>query len=232
MKEISVLFFRRIFSTSGSQKGMGALKLGKQASAALVALACLVPSGAVLGPVDAKGTFENVSAPFDVVDETIGDKPCQVVKMVVRAKPEQVFRILTDYENAPSVFPHLLKCHVLQDRGDIKVVEHKVQPSGPFGTFDYVLEVKEVPFKSLEWHRVRGDFKEVDGYWKLEPLEGGHQTLVSYTSHVNGGFFIPAPLIKRQVHMDMPGVMSALKTQAETSTQIAGRPVAPSIRRN
>lgn len=68
-----------------------------------------------------------------------------------------------------------------------------------------------------------GAFKEVDGYWKLEPIEGGHSTLVTYSAYVNGGFFMPQPLVKRQCKIDMPQIMSTLRSEAETP-QIANRP--------
>jgi ribosome-associated toxin RatA of RatAB toxin-antitoxin module len=235
MKKFSVLCLMRFGDKAGQLKGRAVLRSWKSAVVALSALlsaASAVGVSAQFSPVLAKGQMENVSPPFDVVDEMHGQKCFQVVKMVVKAKPEQVFRILVDYENAPSVFPHLKKCHVLEDHGATKIVQHQVQPSGPFGTYNYILEVKEIPNKSLEWHRVKGDFKEVDGYWKLEPSEGGHHTIVTYSSYTNGGLFIPQILIKRQVHVDMPGVMSALKTQAELGTQIAGRPSLGPTRHN
>ncbi|HEY9713744.1 MAG TPA: SRPBCC family protein, partial [Chroococcales cyanobacterium] len=70
-----------------------------------------------------------------------------------------------------------------------------------------------------------GDFKEVDGVWKLEPLDGGHSTLVTYSAHVNGGLFVPQALVRRQFHVDMPNIMASLKQQSEhAGVQIAGRP--------
>ena len=75
-------------------------------------------------------------------------------------------------------------------------------------------------------HRLSGAFKQVDGYWKLDPLDGGHTTLVTYASYVDGGFLVPQGLVKRQSRIDMPQVMSTLKAQTESqgAVQIAGRP--------
>ena len=158
----------------------------------------------------------------DITEEKIGDKTYQVSKVLVHVKPEHVWHILTDYDNAPDIFPCLKKIKVVKDKGTSKLVNHQIKPSGVPTTFDYILEVKEVVNKLYEWHRVSGDFREVDGFWKLEPQNDGNSTLVTYASYVNGGIFLPAPLIKRQVRADIPGVMSALKLHAETSRQIAG----------
>ena len=179
----------------------------------------VLPSNMVLAPALAK----SAGTPSSFSEENIGGKNFNVFREVVHARPEQVWQVLSDYGNAPHVFPMLKKCQVLEDHGAVKIVKHRIAPSAPAGQYEYVLEIKETPSKSMEWHRISGDFKEVDGLWKLEPIDGGHGTLVTYSSHVNGGMFLPQCLVKRQFHADTPQIMAALKRQAE-STQIAGRP--------
>jgi hypothetical protein len=156
----------------------------------------------------------------EVREEKIGERNYQVTRVLVHVKPETVWRILTDYENAVGVFPCLKKCKLVKDKGATKLIEHEIKPTGVPGTFDYVIEVKEVVNRLYEFHRVSGDFREVEGFWKLEPIEDG--TMVTYASYVNGGIFLPPPIIKRQARIDMPAVMAALKTHAETTRAIAG----------
>ena len=100
----------------------------------------------------------------------------------------------------------------------------RLSPSGPVGTYSYVIRITEKAPRYLEWHRLSGAFKQVKGFWKLEPLDNGRTTQVTYASFVDGGFFVPAPLIRRQNRIDMPAVMSCLKSQLESKTQIAGKP--------
>ncbi|MBY0358728.1 MAG: SRPBCC family protein [Candidatus Obscuribacterales bacterium] len=158
-----------------------------------------------------------------VGEEKIGNRTYQVSRILVKAKPDVVWQILTDYDNAPYIFPCIKKCRVVKDRGRSKLVEHEICPRGVPGSFDYVLEIKETANKLQEWHRISGDFHEVDGFIKLESGDDGASTHVTYASYVNGGFFIPQALIKRQVRMDIPSVMAALKTHAESSGKIAIR---------
>lgn len=157
-----------------------------------------------------------------IVEEKIGDKNFQVSKVLVHVKPEHVWQILTDYDNAPDVFPCLKKCRLVKDKGSSKLIEHEIKPTGVPSSFNYILEVKEVVNRLYQWHRISGDFREVEGFWKLEPVNEGRSTMVTYASYVNGGIFMPQPLIKRQVRMDIPAVMAALKSHAETSRAIAG----------
>ncbi len=156
-----------------------------------------------------------------VTDEQISGKNFCVSRQLIHARPDQVWQVLSDYSNAPRVFPMMKKCQVLEDHGQRKLVRHSVTPSGPFGTFEYIVEIKEQAPKSMEWHRKSGDFREVDGFWKLEPMDGGRSTLVTYSSHVLGGFLTPPVVIRRQVHADMPQVMACLKHQAESNSEIA-----------
>ncbi len=157
-----------------------------------------------------------------VVEEKIGNRTYQVSRMHVHARPEQVWQILTDYENAHTIFPCVKKCSVLRDRGNVKEVEQQIKPSGVPGSFTYVLEITETPNRLQQWHRLRGDFSEVEGFWKLEPAEDG-TTDVTYASFCSGGLFLPQALIKRQVRLDNPGVMTALRHSVESTRQIASQ---------
>jgi ribosome-associated toxin RatA of RatAB toxin-antitoxin module len=192
----------------------------KLLSVALV-VSAFASSGMLEGqPASAKADH---GADVSVAEEHVNHKPYQVVRTTVKAKPEQVWQVLTDYTSAPKIFPTLRKCHVLSESGNTKRVHYQIHPTGSISKFQYELELRETPHKSIEWRRLSGDFKEVDGYWRLEPADGGRSTVVTYASHVNGGMFLPQALIKRQVRIDLPQVMTALKSHAETTTQIAVR---------
>lgn len=230
IKLVSVLYstphlFMKSVNSFSRQKGRKSVKLIPQAARREL-LGRLLCATLFLQPVmaSAPAIAKSVDAGSQrVTEEVINGKSFCVIKESIKARPEAVWQILTDYANATKVFPQLKKCHVVADRGSTKVLKHTVAPSGGIGTYEYTIELKESAPKALEWHRMSGAFKEVDGYWKLEPIEGGHSTLVTYSAYVNGGFFMPQPLVKRQCKIDMPQIMSTLRSEAET-TQIANRP--------
>jgi ribosome-associated toxin RatA of RatAB toxin-antitoxin module len=154
-----------------------------------------------------------------VTDEVISGKTFVVSRMLIKARPAQVWQVLADYGNAHRTFPMIKACQLIEDRGATKIMRHVLSPSGVPGTYKYVLEIRECAPKSMEWHRISGDFKDVDGFWRLEASHSGRCTKVTYASYVNGGFFLPQPLIRRQVHADMPTAMLALKNKAEMDQQ-------------
>ncbi|MBU6450527.1 MAG: SRPBCC family protein [Cyanobacteria bacterium REEB67] len=169
----------------------------------------------------AKGHNANIMS-----EEQMHGKTYVVAKMEINAPPEKVFQILADYDHATKVFPQIKQCKLVTDKGATKMVKHEIAPAGVPGTYEYLLEIKESAPHALEWHRISGDFKQVDGFWKLEPTENGRATLVTYASYIDGGLFIPQMLIRRQAKIDMAGALSSLKSAAESgsSVQIAGRP--------
>jgi ribosome-associated toxin RatA of RatAB toxin-antitoxin module len=211
---------------------MRALRAARVFSLGIALTMAVLSSGPTVQSAIANPELHNVSAPVPVTDEIINKRQFQVAKIVIKTKPERVWHVLTDYPNAQYVFQNLKKCHVVEDRGHVKIMEHVVHPSGLPGTFAYKLEVKETPHKALEWHRVDGAFREVDGFWKLEPMDNGHSTVVTYATYINGGMFLPPPLIRRQMRMDMPQVMAALKREAETGSPQIARQLEPGKRNN
>jgi uncharacterized membrane protein len=174
-------------------------------------------SSAGIQPAEAKLDVSGIQ----VCEESLDKKPYQTSKILVKARPEQVWQVLTDYSGAPQVFTTLRKVQVVLDKGCTKIIHYEMKPTGVMATFQYDLEIREQPHRYVEWHRVGGDFKEVDGFWKLEPVEGGRSTVVTYGSHVNGGFLMPQPFIKRQARIDLPRALAALKEHAETTMRIA-----------
>lgn len=185
--------------------------------AAATALSLLASVSLALTPVAA----ESLTTPT-LGEEQVAKKCFLTGKIKVHAKPEHVWNVLTDYSHHTAVFKRLRKCQVVSDKGATKIVAQEVHPSGQPATFEYKLEMKEVQtHRNIEWHRISGDFKELEGFWKLEPTDGGRNTLVTYGSYVNGGFFIPQTLIKRQFRLDTPQILVNLKEHAEGVPQIA-----------
>lgn len=163
------------------------------------------------------GAFPGVQG----TEELIAGHRYQVQRMVVNASPAQVQSVLSDYESAPRIFaPSLKKCQVIEDNGKAKLIAFTAAAPGNLWTFDYVLEVKDQP-GYIEWKRVSGAFKKNEGFWKLEPLDGGRSTLVTYAKYVDGGMFMPQILVTRELKASMPEVMLNLKGSAEEQARVA-----------
>jgi uncharacterized membrane protein len=169
----------------------------------------------------AKATNDNRPG---VTEEKVGKITYQVSRILVNAPIDDVWTYINDCKNAPSIFPTVKKCKLVEDKGATRVVYMFIHPSDCPFTYEYTVECHNDKAKGYsEWHRISGDFKAIDGFWRLEPKDNGHSTLVTYAQFVDGGFLTPQILIKRQSGMDVPTNLLALKAHAEAKTEVAGR---------
>ncbi len=199
--------------------------VSRKAAQGILTLTLLSSLSFVFPQSNAQQAYAKTATDEVVISQSdIGGDSYAVCKQLIKAPADQIWQILSDYDNAYRIFGMVKACKVLEDNGSEKIISHTVAPSGPVGTFTYTLKVKEKGPYYMEWTRIKGAFKQVKGYWKLEPQDGGRSTLVTYASFVDGGMFIPKPLIKRQCRIDMPNVMTTLKSEVETKVRIAKRP--------
>jgi uncharacterized membrane protein len=153
-----------------------------------------------------------------VSESRSGNRTFAVGKILVNAKAEQIWKILTDYNNAPDVFSNLQKCEVVEDKGSNKLVRQCVHPKGTPINLDYIVEIKETAPVLMEWHRKSGALKEVAGSWKLEPTEDG-PTKVTYSIYLDGGVLLPAWLLRGQSKNYLPELLNAIKQASEKNAK-------------
>lgn len=147
-------------------------------------------------------------------EEKDGRRIFHVGRMVINASPEDVFGVLTDYDRAGKLFTNLKDCKVTSKEDNVKNVFFSVRGIANIWNFDYALAVKETFPRLIEWHRISGAFKANEGYWKLEPMEQGRKTMVTYAKFVDGGL-IPQALVNRQLKETIPEIMTNLKRLSE-----------------
>lgn len=170
--------------------------------------------------MQARGTITNPGLKLEHSEERIGKRTFQVSKIVVNTPPSAVFNVLTDYDRTTRIFSNVRKCKIVGSNRSGKLVSFQIAVPGNL-RFDYVLEVKETYPNLIEWRRVSGAFKANEGHWKLEPINNGKSTLVTYSKFVDGGFFFPQFLVNREIRQAMPEVMGNLKLAAEKGYKIA-----------
>ena len=148
-------------------------------------------------------------------EEQRNKKIFQVAKVLIKASPEAVYKVFTDYNHAPAIFSNLKKCKVISSVGQNKQVWFEAAAGGGLLKFEYVLEFKEHPPNSIEWHRVSGAFKTNEGDWKFEPRQNGQCTLVTYSKYVEAGFPFPQFLVRKELKDNMPTILTELKKRLE-----------------
>ena len=153
-----------------------------------------------------------------VSEEKIGDKTFAVGTIIVKAKPEKIWELLTNYSSQPELFSTVKKCQVVEDNGAKKLVRQVVCPKGSPMKFDYIVEIDETAPRLMEWHRKSGALKDVSGSWKLELDANKRNTILTYSIYIDGGTFLPAWLLRGQSKNQLPEVLNSIKGAAERAS--------------
>lgn len=118
---------------------------------------------------------------------------------------EQFFNIVSDYEKYPEFLSEVKGCKILETKGNKKLVEFQVSV---IKTFTYRLWITEEKNKRIAWTLDSGDiFKTSVGSWDLE--DSGGKTKAKYAVDATFKVFVPGPVAKALVNVNLPNMMRA-----------------------
>ena len=102
---------------------------------------------------------------------------------VLRASPEQVWRVIVDYRGHPRYYPRVTAADVVEIDERRAIVHYRVAV-GPFSFRFYMEKYPDPLRRRVEWHlaegRPHGLFRENSGYWQVNPTDNGDASLVTY----------------------------------------------------
>ena len=132
----------------------------------------------------------------------------------IPAPPAAVWRVMLDCPKALRIVPKLKSCTIVE--GDATagsdVREHRI--AGPLGMVRHVFRSTYVPLRSITTTRVAGDLKLAEGVWRLQPMDGGRATRVSYDSRLAISAPVPGGFVRSAMRRDTPQVLRALRREA------------------
>ncbi len=136
----------------------------------------------------------------------------------IAAPPATVWRVLIDCGQVPHLMVGAKSCKVLQhDPAGRWDVREQISQGALLPAIRTVLHSDYEAPRSVHFHRVDGDLKVLEGNWRLEPLDSGLRTRVSYDSRVQAPFGIPAFLARSVLRNDMPKTMNNLRNACEAA---------------
>ena len=121
------------------------------------------------------------------------------------------FKIISDYEKYPEFLSEVKGCKVLKEEAGRKLVEYTVSVVKEFKYRLWMTE--EAPIK-ISWVFESGDiFKSSIGSWVLEDEAG--KTRATYTVEAKFNMFVPGPIAKALVSVNLPGMVSSYKKRVK-----------------
>jgi len=133
--------------------------------------------------------------------------------IVIKAPPEKVFAVITDYEKYPEFLPEVKKAKVEFGSGNVKEVTYTVDIKAKVIT--YTLKHTARPPDELAWTMVRGEMmKGNDGAWILKAVPEG--TEATYQIDLKLGALVPSMVERLLAEQSLPGLLANFKKRIES----------------
>jgi uncharacterized protein YndB with AHSA1/START domain len=178
------------------------------AAAAAGAVLLYAAAGALAGDARAP-TIDVVAGPGD---------GSQIVHAAVEiaAPPRIVWGLMTDPVAAPRLVVNMQVSrtveHDLAGRFDVR---GQISKGGLFPSVRTVVRTDYLPPDRIRFHRVDGDIKQLDGEWRLTPLDGGARTRLTYESRITPPIAAPGVMVRAALRKDMPRNLANLRDASE-----------------
>jgi ribosome-associated toxin RatA of RatAB toxin-antitoxin module len=93
-------------------------------------------------------------------------------QIIATASLDQVWTVLTDYENFSDFLPTVVSSRVLESEGDRHIVEQIDSRKVLLAEVQsrVCTENIETTHQRIEFHLVEGDLDQMDGYWQMSPI--------------------------------------------------------------
>lgn len=132
----------------------------------------------------------------DVTVQVDGDTVHVDVAFAVKASPQEVWAVITDFEHMAQFISNLTSSQVLSRNGNVVIATQKGKASvGPLSfEFDSVRELRLTPFEEIRTRMVSGNMKSFESVTRLHA--DGSATRFDYHSVAVPGTWIP-PVIGR-----------------------------------
>jgi coenzyme Q-binding protein COQ10 len=132
--------------------------------------------------------------------------PAATRSIVFEASAEDVFAVVSKYEDYPLFLPEVKQVRVLQRRENVVDVRFDVEL---VKKIHYTLRMTEERPLRITWTFLEGEFlKDNRGGWRLRQL-GEHQTEATYEVEVGLGPLVPKALVNTLVEHSLPRMLQA-----------------------
>ena len=134
----------------------------------------------------------------------------------IHARRDVVWRLITSCAEALQLVPGLVACEVMETApdGSWQRIRHVIDYSWyiPKLTYDFRASYEAPSRVSIE--RISGDLRTLRGSWVLQ--SDGDYTIAHYALDLAPGFWVPHWIVRSALRRDLPKMLRALRTRAES----------------
>lgn len=137
----------------------------------------------------------------------------------VNASAQEVWRVITDPENAPKYLNNLKEARLLKSTGTTQLIAHTVKPGLLPTPISYRFQSVQTPCSRIRFKMVDGDLQGFEGSWQLiegKSLGQSGGTVIVYQLFVDPGERLPQPLVKKSLSRSLPQMLQLLRDRIYT----------------
>jgi ribosome-associated toxin RatA of RatAB toxin-antitoxin module len=143
---------------------------------------------------------------------------------------EQVWALVDEKEAMPSYIANLRQAKLLSREANVCLIAQETEASGR--TFNYVMEHVLTYPQKVNFRRLRGDFRHIEGCWNFDPVEEGRKTLLVYNLHLDAGILVPQSFIVSSQMKALPQIMSSIRAKLASQVWPPVSNPAPAVSQN
>ncbi len=152
-----------------------------------------------------------------LLDENKGGVKTAEAVFLVKARPEAVFRAVTDFNHYPEFMPNIVKATPVRstNSGDKK---YSFTLKVALWDIKYTLLLKTSHMDdiyTLDWEYVEGDIKDTTGSWRIKPYENDNgRSMIFYRVKTDPGRFVPDWVADRLSTQSIPDMIEAVRKRS------------------
>jgi ribosome-associated toxin RatA of RatAB toxin-antitoxin module len=133
--------------------------------------------------------------------------------IIVKAKPERAFEVITDFANYSKFVSEITKSKVLKSSAKKATAEFEMNI---IQKISYTLDFSLKPSSEVSWKFVKGDpiLKDNSGSWSIEEQSGG-KIKVLYEANVELNMWFPESILKNLLGENLPKMLEKFKDRME-----------------
>ncbi len=134
----------------------------------------------------------------------------------IAVAPVQLWAILLDCKRALKFVARLKSCTVTSTdpQGKWDVREHVVEWIWPLPKVRSVFRSEYAPFEAINFRRVEGDLKSLEGSWRLETIREGRATRLFYSAQIDPGVAVPGFVVRNAIETELRNSLTRLRREA------------------
>lgn len=149
--------------------------------------------------------------------ESVGASIAAHATIRIRAPRETIWAIVSSCPEALKVVPSLKGCEVLERApdGSWERINQVMEYFRFLPNVRFEVKVSYLPPASVTFERVSGDLTSLRGEWTMQ--SDGEYTIAHYDIAIDPGHWIPHWIVRAALKHDLPKMLQALRSNAETA---------------